>query len=61
VVAACIIHNWVIQDGGDEFIILENEELPSISHQRSTHGQAMEHAFMVNLRQEIANAMWENY
>jgi hypothetical protein len=57
VISSCIIHNWVIQDEGDEFIILENEELPSINLQRSTHGQAMEHAFMVNFRQEIANAM----
>jgi hypothetical protein len=46
---------------GDEFIIPENEELPIITHQRSSHGQAMEHAFMVNFRQEITNAMWEEY
>jgi hypothetical protein len=38
-IASCIIHNWVIEDGGDEFIIFENEELPIITHQRSSHGQ----------------------
>jgi hypothetical protein len=38
VVAFCIIHNWVIEDVGDEFIIPEEEELPSITHQRSSHG-----------------------
>jgi hypothetical protein len=58
VVACCIIHNWVIEDGGDEFIILESEIMPSITHQRSSHGQAQDHVFMVNFRQEIANAMW---
>jgi hypothetical protein len=37
VITVCIIHNWVIQDGSDEFIIFETEELPSINHQISTH------------------------
>lgn len=60
VVACCIIHNWVIDDGGDEFIIPEDEEVPTISHERSSHGQAVEHAFMVNFRQEIANTMWQD-
>jgi hypothetical protein len=32
VVASCIIHNWIIQDGGDEFII-PKEGLPNITHQ----------------------------
>jgi hypothetical protein len=60
VIAACIIHNWVIEDGGDDFIIAENDDLPGIIHQTSTHGQATEHAFMVNFRQELANAMWQD-
>jgi hypothetical protein len=60
VVPSCIIHNWVIEDGGDEFIIPEDEELPTITHQTSTHGQATDHSFMVNFRQEIANTMWED-
>jgi hypothetical protein len=60
VVAFCIIYNWVIEDVGDEFIIPEEEELPSITHQRSSHGQAAEHTFMVNFRQEIVNAMWKD-
>jgi hypothetical protein len=46
---------------GDEFIIPENEELPIITHQKSSHGQAMEHAFMVNFMQGVANDMWEEY
>jgi hypothetical protein len=61
VIASCIIRNWVIEDGGDEFIIPQNEELPTITHQRSSHEQAIEHALMVNFRQDIANAMWEKY
>lgn len=62
VVASCIIHNWVIEDGGDELILLESDDtLPSITHQTSTHGQAQDHAFMVDFRQEIANAMWEDH
>ncbi|XP_025813055.1 uncharacterized protein LOC112890368 [Panicum hallii] len=61
VVACCIIHNWVIQDGGDDFIIDASEELATINHHTSSHGQAAEHAFMVNFKQELANAMWEDY
>jgi hypothetical protein len=57
VVASCIIHNWVIEDGGDEFIIPEDEELPTITHEISTHGQATYYFFMVNFRQEIANTI----
>jgi hypothetical protein len=49
-----------MDDGGDEFIIPEDEEVPTISHERSSHGQAIEHAFMVNFRQEIANTMWQD-
>jgi hypothetical protein len=60
VVACCIIHNWVLEDGGDEFIISEDEAMPSITHQSSSHGQAMEHVFMVHFRQEIVNSMWED-
>jgi hypothetical protein len=58
VIAACIIHNWVIEDGGDDLIIFENDDLHSITYQTSTYGQATEYAFMVNFRQELANAMW---
>jgi hypothetical protein len=57
VVACCIIHNWVIEDGGDELIIPKTETMPTISHQRSSHGQAHDHAFMVKFRQEIGNCM----
>lgn len=59
VVACCIIHNWVIQDGGDELII-EESNWPIHNHATTSSGQASEHAFMVNLRQEIANQMWED-
>jgi hypothetical protein len=37
VVAYCIIHNWVLEDRGDEFIIGEDEAMPSITHQSSSH------------------------
>jgi hypothetical protein len=55
------LYNWVIQDGGDDFITAESEELPTINHQTSSHGQAAEHAFMFNFKQKLANAMWEDY
>ncbi|WVZ50451.1 hypothetical protein U9M48_001702 [Paspalum notatum var. saurae] len=60
VVACCIIHNWVIQDGSDEFIIPEQNWMPTYSHASSSSGQEREHTFMVNFRQEIANRMWED-
>jgi hypothetical protein len=53
-------HNWVVEEGGDKFIIHEDEAMPSITHQSSSHGQAIDHAFMVNFRQEIVNFMWED-
>jgi hypothetical protein len=57
VVAYCIIHNWVIKDVIDEFIIEEND-LPSYNHATTRSGQASEHAEMVNFRQSLADQMW---
>jgi hypothetical protein len=54
VVACCIIYNWVIQDRGDDMII-EECNWPIHNHATTSSGQVIEHAFMVNLRQEIAN------
>ncbi|CAO2210357.1 unnamed protein product [Urochloa humidicola] len=45
VCACCIIHNWVIQDGGDEFFI-EDANWPSYNHATTRIGQANEHAAM---------------
>ena len=59
VVACCIIHNWVIQDGGDELIIDENNWIP-LTHASTSSGQARDHEWMVNFRQQIANHMWED-
>jgi hypothetical protein len=50
VIACCIIQNWSIQDGGDEFIIEESNGWLNHSHAISSSGQASEHVFMVNLR-----------
>ncbi|XBJ05571.1 hypothetical protein VPH35_024328 [Triticum aestivum] len=60
VVACCIIHNWVINDGIDEYIIPEDEWVPNITHASSSSGQAHEHAYMVNFRQGVADQMWED-
>ncbi|XP_022683860.1 putative nuclease HARBI1 [Setaria italica] len=57
VVACCIIHNWIIQDGIDQFFMEENN-LPSYNHATTYSGQASEHTEMVNFRQSIANQMW---
>ncbi|KAL6842579.1 hypothetical protein ACP4OV_027423 [Aristida adscensionis] len=59
VIACCIIHNWVIQDGGDEMII-EEPTWPIHTHATTSAGQAVEHAYMVNLRQQIADQMWQD-
>jgi hypothetical protein len=60
VIASCIIQNWIIQDGGDEFIIEKSNDWPNHSHATSSSGQASEHTFMINLRQEIVDQMWQN-
>jgi hypothetical protein len=56
----CITHNWVINDGIDEFIIPEYAWVANINHDTTTSGQASEHTQMVNFRQGIANQMWED-
>jgi hypothetical protein len=43
VVACCISHNWVINDGIDEFIIPEDAWVANINHSTTTSGQASEH------------------
>ncbi|XP_044385890.1 protein ALP1-like [Triticum aestivum] len=60
VVACCIIHNWVINDGIDEYIIPEDEWVPNITHASSSSGQAHEHAYMASFRQGLADQMWED-
>ncbi|XP_014661166.2 uncharacterized protein LOC101777193 [Setaria italica] len=45
VVACCIIHNWVIQDGIDEFFI-EDNNFSSYNHATTYSGQAHEHTEM---------------
>ena len=60
VVACCIIHNLVINDGIDEYIIPEDEWVPNINHASSSTGQAHEHAITVNFMQELADQMWED-
>jgi hypothetical protein len=37
VIDSYIIHNWIIEDGDDEFIIPKNEELSIITHQISSY------------------------
>ncbi|XP_024311468.1 protein ALP1-like [Brachypodium distachyon] len=64
VVACCIIHNWVLGDEIDEYIIPEDEWPPNINYASSSSGLAQEDAYMVNFRQGIADQMWqarENY
>lgn len=44
VVACCIIQNWIIEDGGDDFIISEEEWIANYNYATSRSGQASEHA-----------------
>nr|XP_015646414.1 putative nuclease HARBI1 [Oryza sativa Japonica Group]XP_015646415.1 putative nuclease HARBI1 [Oryza sativa Japonica Group] len=58
VVACCIIHNWVINDGIDQFI---TDPLDLISETTTEpFGQANDHALMVQFRQGLADDMWAN-
>jgi len=56
VVACCIIHNWVIEDGSDEFNIpSDNDE----DTQHTTYaGTASENAIMLAFREGMAAQMW---
>uniref|UniRef100_A0A8R7JVU7 DDE Tnp4 domain-containing protein n=1 Tax=Triticum urartu TaxID=4572 RepID=A0A8R7JVU7_TRIUA len=53
VVACCIIQNWVLNDGIDEYIIPEDEWVANITHASSSTGQAQEHAYMANLGKDL--------
>ena len=50
VVACCIMHNWVLQDGFDDFIIQETNYIPNHNYVDSSSGQASEHQYMINFR-----------
>jgi hypothetical protein len=55
VVACCIIHNWVIEDGRDEFNIpQDSDEQPTTEYA----GTESENAIMVSFRQGLAEQMW---
>ncbi len=57
--ACCIIHNWVLSDGADEFFVQDkNNNQTYHVYATSASGQAREHQQTVNLRQQIADAMW---
>ncbi|XP_015611049.1 protein ALP1-like [Oryza sativa Japonica Group] len=60
VVACCIIQNWIIEDGGDDFIISEEEWIANYNYATSRSGQASEHAYMVQFRQDTADQIWED-
>jgi hypothetical protein len=61
VVACCIIYNWVIEDELDEIIIPDASWVPNQKYASSSSGQAIEHTFMVNFKQGIANQMWADH
>lgn len=55
VIACCIIHNWVIEDGSDEF----NEPDDNDDTQDTIYaGTASENAIMLAFRQGLADQMW---
>ncbi|XP_022682152.1 protein ALP1-like [Setaria italica] len=56
VLACCILHNWVISQGTDRFILPESNWTPN--PRRITRQLANDHRFMVDKRQLIAEAMW---
>ncbi|XP_066319323.1 protein ALP1-like [Miscanthus floridulus] len=60
VVACCIVHNFVIADGIDEYII-QDSNWPMQTHATSYTGQASEHAATVQFRQTIADQMWVDH
>jgi len=56
VIACCILHNWVISQGIDRFIVPEDNWTPN--PRRTTREQANDHRMMVEKRQIIAEQMW---
>ena len=59
--ACCIMHNWVLQDGLDDFIIQETNYIPNHNYVDSSSGQASEHQYMINFRHGIVIAMWQDH
>ena len=59
VVACCIMHNWVLQDGLDEFIIPEINYIPNYNYADSSSDQASEHQHMVMLCGKTAKIIYK--
>lgn len=58
VIACCILHNWVVSQGTDCFILPENTLTPS--PHTSASAQSNDHRLMVEKRQLIAERMWQD-
>ena len=56
VIACCIIHNWVIEDGSDEFN--EPDDNDEDTQDTIYAGTASENAIMLAFRQGLADQMW---
>ncbi|XBI08521.1 hypothetical protein VPH35_136243 [Triticum aestivum] len=60
VLTCCIIHNWILQWGVDEFV-LEEEDVTPDEVISSGHGvEAFDNEAWKNKRMEWAQAMWDN-
>lgn len=60
VIACCILHNWVLSQGIDRFIVPEVQwsSNPVSSTASSSTQAANDHRQMVEFRQNLANTMW---
>lgn len=57
VIASCILHNWVLSQGSDHFVVPEASWTPN--PRRTAREQAIDHRSTVDQRQTMANEMWE--
>ncbi|WVZ51371.1 hypothetical protein U9M48_002523 [Paspalum notatum var. saurae] len=61
VMACCAVHNWILEDGPDEYVyddVAWYEALPRSNHTRSN--MRKENVAWSNKRDELANKMWED-
>ncbi|XP_040380787.1 protein ALP1-like [Oryza brachyantha] len=60
VLACCILHNWILQYGNDEFVPLEDGWNPSDDEEDYPDELDQDNRSMVQIRDDLASDMWDN-
>ena len=60
VLACCILHNWILRHGVDEYVPAEDTWEPNPSDEAVPNDQMMDNTTWAAKRDDWANQMWAN-